>query len=119
MSHASFVHLRVHSAYSLSEGAIHVKDIAKQCVGHAMPAVAITDSNNMFGALEASSVLPDAGVQPIVGCALNLAYGEDDPVSGRRAPMAPVVLLVQNRSEERRVGKECVSTCRYRWSQYH
>ncbi|MDA5193764.1 DNA polymerase III subunit alpha [Govanella unica] len=96
MAHANFVHLRVHSAYSLSEGAIHVKEIAKQCVGHAMPAVAITDTNNMFGALEASTVLPEAGVQPIVGCALNLAYGTDDPVSGRKAPLAPVAFLVQS-----------------------
>jgi len=70
MSHVDFVHLRVHTAYSLSEGAIHVKDLVKQCVGHKMPAVAMTDTNNMFAALEFSSAATGAGVQPIVGVTL-------------------------------------------------
>ena len=52
MPHADFVHLRVHSAYSLSEGALRVKDIVSLCQRHQMPAVGITDTNNMFGALE-------------------------------------------------------------------
>ena len=70
MSHADFVHLRVHTAYSLSEGAIHVKDLVKQCVGFKMPAVAMTDNNNMFAALEFSGAAVSAGVQPIVGVTL-------------------------------------------------
>ena len=52
MSHADFVHLRVHTPYSLSEGAIKVADLVKLCVDGAMPAVAVTDTNNLFGALE-------------------------------------------------------------------
>lgn len=70
MSHAEFVHVRVNTAYSLSEGAIHIKDLVKQCVGHGMPAVAVTDTNNMFGALEFSKYAAEAGVQPIVGVTL-------------------------------------------------
>ena len=52
MSHADFVHLRVHSAYSLSEGALKIKQIVELCRRHAMPALAITDSGNLFGGLE-------------------------------------------------------------------
>ena len=68
MSHADFVHLRVHSAYSLSEGAIHIKDLATYCTDERMPAVAITDTNNLFGVLEFSSAVSTKGVQPIIGC---------------------------------------------------
>lgn len=72
MPTADFVHLRVHTAYSLSEGAIHTKDLIKQCVGHHMPAVGVTDTNNMFGALEFSKYAADAGIQPIIGVTLTV-----------------------------------------------
>ena len=62
-----FIHLHVHSAYSLSEGAIPISRLKDLCVENAMPAVAVTDTNNLFGALEASITLAGAGVQPIVG----------------------------------------------------
>jgi len=74
MTHADFVHLRVHTAYSLSEGAIHIGRLAELCHNEAMPAVAMTDSANMFGALEFSETLAKAGVQPIVGVSLPLAH---------------------------------------------
>ncbi len=70
MSHASFVHLRVHTAYSLAEGAITVKDLIKRCEAEAMPAVAMTDTGNMFGGLEFAVTASGAGVQPIVGVQL-------------------------------------------------
>ena len=68
MQDGDFVHLRVHTAYSLSEGAIRVKELAKLCLGHAMPAVAITDTNNLFGGMDFSLSLRQVGVQPIIGC---------------------------------------------------
>ena len=68
MSHADFVHLRVHTAYSLSEGAIKIGDLTMLCRDDAMPAVGVTDSCNMFGALEFSLAAAKAGVQPILGC---------------------------------------------------
>ncbi len=68
MPHASFVHLRVHSAYSLLEGAIRIPELVKLCRDLAMPAVAITDTDNMFGALEFSEYAAKEGLQPIVGC---------------------------------------------------
>lgn len=69
---AEFVHLHVHSAYSLAEGAIRTKEIAELCAADKMPAVAITDSNNMFGALEFAMAASGKGVQPIIGCQLNV-----------------------------------------------
>ena len=57
MAHADFVHLRVHSAFSLSEGAIHIKDLAELCQRGEMPAVAVTDTGNLFGALEFSEAM--------------------------------------------------------------
>ncbi len=91
MPHADFVHLRVHSAYSLSEGAIKVDRIAALAREMAMPAVAITDTSNMFGALEFSQYCVAKGVQPIIGCQLGLAR----PAAPLAAP-DPVVLLAQD-----------------------
>ena len=73
MTHADFVHLRVHSAYSLSEGAIRVGDLAGLAKAEAMPAVAITDTGNLFGALEFSDACSKVGVQPIIGCQVAVA----------------------------------------------
>jgi DNA polymerase-3 subunit alpha len=73
-----FVHLRMRSAYSLLEGALHVGDIAKLAKAHRMPAAALTDADNLFGALEFSEYLAGAGVQPIIGCALTLRFSPDD-----------------------------------------
>src|ERR1700712_3010215 len=91
MSHADFVHLRVHSAYSLSEGAIKVDKIAALARELAMPAVAITDTSNLFGALEFSQYCTGAGVQPIIGCQISLAR------KGMNLAPDPVVLLAQTK----------------------
>jgi DNA polymerase-3 subunit alpha len=88
MPHENFVHLRVHSAFSLSEGAIKPDKIAALARELSMPAVAITDTSNMFGALEFSQYCTNAGVQPIIGCQLALAR------TGILLP-DPIVLLAQ------------------------
>ncbi len=69
----SFIHLRNHSAYSLAEGALHIKQMATLALGAAMPALAIADSGNLFGALEFSEALADKGIQPIIGCTLRVS----------------------------------------------
>ena len=71
-----YVHLKVHSAYSLLEGALQIPKIAKLAIAHGMPAVGLTDTNNMFGALEFSDKLAEAGLQPIAGCTLQIDFGE-------------------------------------------
>ena len=91
MAHADFVHLRVHSSYSLSEGAIKADKIAALARDASMPAVAITDSGNMFGALEFSQACAGKGVQPIIGCQVSITRAENERLSPD-----PVVLLAQD-----------------------
>lgn len=79
-----FVHLHLHSAYSLAEGAIKVKDLVKMCVKSKMPAVAVTDTNNMFGAMEFALEASKNGVQPILGAQVTIVGGTQ------------LVFLVQN-----------------------
>jgi DNA polymerase-3 subunit alpha len=98
LSHADFVHLRVHSAYSLSEGAIKVKDLIKLCKKEKMPAVAITDTGNLFGALEFATASADEGIQPIIGAQLQIKRAVA-PIPGRatlRSEPDQLVLLAQN-----------------------
>ncbi len=71
-----FVHLKVHSAYSLLEGALIIPKLAKLAAAAEMPALGLTDTNNMFGALEFSDKLAGSGVQPIVGVSLAIDFGE-------------------------------------------
>ncbi len=87
-----FVHLRVHTAYSLLEGAITPDSLVNLCNDFSMPAVAITDTGNMFGALELSEKLSNSCVQPIIGCQLNLKYNEDFSEN----KFAPIVLLAKD-----------------------
>ena len=86
-----FIHLRVHTEYSLLEGAVQVKTLPDLCAKHSMPAVAVTDTNNMFGALEFATTAGANGIQPIHGCQVDLVYDAESAAS------APVVLLAQNR----------------------
>ncbi len=73
MTGSPFVHLRVHTAYSLSTGAIRIGDLVRLCTAHRMPAAAITDNANLFGGMEFSTTLARAGIQPIIGCQLGLS----------------------------------------------
>jgi DNA polymerase-3 subunit alpha len=98
LNHADFVHLRVHSAYSLSEGAIKVKDLIKLCKKERMPAVAVTDTGNLFGALEFAMAAADEGIQPIIGVQLGIKRVAA-PVPGRpglRADPDQLILLAQS-----------------------
>ena len=95
MPHADFVHLRNHSAYSLSEGAIRVPELAGLARSCRMPAVAITDTANLFGALEFSDYCTRGGVQPIIGCQVGIARPPSD-YGGLPPPPDHVVLLAQN-----------------------
>ncbi len=70
--HANFVHLRVRSVFSLLEGAVKSKELAKLAREMNMPAVAVTDTNNLFGVYEISEALAKNGVQPIVGVTLSV-----------------------------------------------
>src|SRR6185369_17310038 len=98
MSDPGFIHLRVRSAFSLSEGAIKIDKLVALAVKHAMPAVAITDRNNLFGALEFAQYAAKAGVQPIIGCDLGIRREEEGGVGSATRLLANdwLTLLVQN-----------------------
>ncbi|MEO8559614.1 MAG: PHP domain-containing protein, partial [Rhodospirillales bacterium] len=98
MSDPGFIHLRVRSAFSLSEGAIKIDKLAALAAKNAMPAVAITDRNNLFGALEFAQYTSKAGVQPIIGCDLAIRREEEGGFGsgGRALPSDGLLLLAQS-----------------------
>jgi DNA polymerase III subunit alpha len=96
MVHSDFVHLRVRSAYSLSEGALKVGELVELTTKYKMPAVAVTDRNNLFGALEFAVTASGAGVQPIVGTVLSIRR-EEKTQNGQSYAPDELLLLAQNR----------------------
>ena len=86
-----FIHLRLHSSYSLAEGMISFDNLSNFCIKNNQPAIAITDTLNLFGALEFSIKMTSCGVQPIIGIQLNICQnGKEDKDIGE------VVLLAKN-----------------------
>ena len=88
LSYAPFVHLRVRSAYSLAEGAIRIDELAGLAKSMQMPAVAVTDRDNLFGALEFSGYCAKSGVQPIIGADLAIRREEEGQGFGAGATKA-------------------------------
>lgn len=94
-----FIHLRVHSAFSLLEGALRLDQIIQFAKTDGVPAIGISDTNNLFGALEFSEKAAKAGIQPIIGCQLDVDFGdtESEERGGRKdrnlASIAPLVLI--------------------------
>ena len=80
-----FIHLHLHSAYSLAEGAIKIPDLIQNITHLNQPAVAVTDTNNLFGGLEFALAAQKSGIQPIIGCQIRLGHEGQE-----------LVLLVQN-----------------------
>jgi DNA polymerase-3 subunit alpha len=75
MSDDSFVHLHLHTEYSLLDGAIRIPDLMKKAVESGMPAVAMTDHGNLYGAIEFYQAAQKAGIKPIIGCEVYMAPG--------------------------------------------
>src|SRR3954447_15283724 len=95
MASAGFVHLHVHSAYSLLKGSIKIEKLVGLAKADRQPALALTDTDNMFGALEFSDKMAGYGIQPIVGCELAVDFGDQDPNARNALAAAPsrIVLL--------------------------
>src|ERR1700759_1856903 len=93
---AGFVHLHVHSAYSLLKGAIKIQKLAELAKADHQPALALTDTDNMFGALEFSEKLAGYGIQPIIGCEMAVDFADQDPNARNALAASParIVLLV-------------------------
>ena len=97
--HANFVHLRVKSPYSLLEGALPPKELAALCRAQRMPAVAVTDTNNLFGVYEIADTLAKGGVQPIVGVTLSVdleASAASQQTANTRVFYPSLALLVKD-----------------------
>ncbi|MEM9725693.1 MAG: DNA polymerase III subunit alpha [Pseudomonadota bacterium] len=99
-----FIHLRVHSAYSLLEGAIPVKRLAKLAREAGTPAVGVADSGALFGALEFSETMAEAGLQPLIGLQINLDHGPAARPGEKGLPPAPIVLYAQNEAGYRNLA---------------
>ena len=98
MPSAGFVHLHVHSAYSLLKGSIKIAKLAELAKKDHQPALALTDTDNLFGALEFSDKMAGSGIQPIVGCELAIDFGDQDPnARNAMAPSRVVLLAAQER----------------------
>ncbi|MDB5598885.1 MAG: polymerase alpha subunit [Xanthobacteraceae bacterium] len=96
-----FVHLHCHSAYSLLEGALKIGQLAELAKADRQPALALTDTDNMFGALEFSEKLAGYGIQPIIGCALAIEFADQDghQRQGGPAPAIPRLVLLATRED--------------------
>src|ERR1700758_5659163 len=94
MSSAGFVHLHVHSAYSLLKGSIKIAKLGELAKADRQPALALTDTDNMFGALEFSDKMAGYGIQPIVGCELAVDFGDTDPNARNAAAIASPARIV-------------------------
>jgi DNA polymerase-3 subunit alpha len=98
-----FVHLHVHSSYSLLEGALTIARLAELAKADRQPALALTDTDNMFGALEFSDKMASAGIQPIIGCALAVDFADQDGARLAGPPHAardlPRIVLLAAREE--------------------
>jgi DNA polymerase-3 subunit alpha len=81
-----FVHLHVHSSYSLLEGALTIARLCELAKADRQPALALTDTDNMFGALEFSDKMAAAGIQPIVGCTLAVDFADQDALPRTGSP---------------------------------
>ena len=92
-----FIHLRARSPYSMLEGAVQIGALADWTAGQNMPAIALTDTNNLCGGLEFSEKLSGKGIQPIIGCTLSVDLGlPGQPGEIRRDPDGTIVLIAQN-----------------------
>ena len=73
--HSDYVPLHLHSEYSLLDGAIKIRELIEQANAFKMPAVAVTDHGNLFGAVEFYRLATKAGIKPIIGCEVYVAPG--------------------------------------------
>ncbi len=98
MPSAGFVHLHVHSAYSLLKGSIKIAKLGELAKADRQPALALTDTDNMFGALEFSDKMAGYGIQPIIGCDLAVDFGDQDPnARGAQTATPPRIVLLAAR----------------------
>ncbi len=105
MYHCDFVHLHVHTQYSLLDGACRVKELLQKAAQYKMPALAITDHGNMFGAIDFYQTAIKMGVKPIIGCEAYLAPGSRFAKSSREAKNSHLLLFAKDETGYRNLMK--------------
>src|SRR3990167_8873306 len=99
MHHANFVHLHVHTYYSLLDGACPIDVLAKKAKEYRMPALAMTDHGNLFAAVEFYQTVSKAGIKPIIGCEVYF-LSQGSRISKESLPgafLSHLTLLAKNR----------------------
>src|SRR5213594_2923732 len=97
MPRDSFVHLHLHTEYSLLDGAVRMKEPMQKAAEFGMPAVAVTDHGNLFGAIEFYQEATRAGIKPIIGCEAYVApHSHKEKASSLREAAYHFTLLAQN-----------------------
>jgi DNA polymerase III subunit alpha len=109
MASPSFIHLHVHSHYSLLDGATRIESLISRVKADGMPAAALTDHGNLFGAIEFYSAAKKAGIKPIVGCEVYMAPGSrtERDAKGISDASFHLLLLAQNLEGYRNLLKLC------------
>ena len=92
----SFIHLKVKSHYSILKGSMKVSDIVSEAKKNKMPAVALTDNSNVFGAMEFTKACLEKGIQPIIGCNLYMELPKDIKADNLTRKNFNITLLVKN-----------------------
>jgi DNA polymerase-3 subunit alpha len=106
MPRDSFVHLHLHTEYSLLDGSIRMKELMKKAAEFGMPAVAITDHGNLYGAIEFYQEAQRAAIKPIIGCEAYVAPGSHkDRPGSRRDSAYHFTLLAENETGYRNLVK--------------
>ncbi len=107
----TFVHLRVHSKYSILESSIDPEELVTACKKFRMPALAVTDTNNMFVGLEFATKAAAGGIQPINGCQISLNPVSEGEYKTDSGVYPPIVLLAKNEAGYRNLLK--LNSCLY------
>ncbi len=105
MYHSDFVHLHVHTQYSLLDGACRVSDLIDKAVEYKMPALAMTDHGNMFGAINFYQAAVKAGIKPIIGCEIYVAGGSRFDKTPQQPPSSHLVLFARDADGYRHLMK--------------
>ncbi len=107
MKHADFVHLHLHTQFSLLDGAIRLDDLFHQAQQYRLPALAITDHGSMFGAIEFYQQAHSHGIKPILGCEVYVAPGSrfEKTTKGISEASFHLILLAQNHTGYRNLMK--------------
>ncbi len=94
--HSDFVHLHVHTQYSLLDGACRIKELIQKAVDYKMPALGMTDHGNVFGAIEFYQTAIKLGIKPIIGCEAYVAPGHRTDKSAGKGGASHLVLFAKD-----------------------